>query len=116
MDNHYNTAVVHDGYLYGFHGRQERGPTFRCVDLKTKKVAWEKTHYGCGSLILADGKLIVLKESGELVLLDATPAADRELARARVFEDGPCRAQIALAGGKLYARDQKKLACFNLAR
>src|ERR1043166_2222593 len=48
MDNHYNTAIHHDGFLYGFHGRQEAGPDFRCVDLKTKKVAWEKKRFGCG--------------------------------------------------------------------
>jgi len=48
--------------------------------------------------------------------VDATPQAYRELARARVFDAGPCRAQIALANGKLYARDQKKLVCFNLAK
>jgi outer membrane protein assembly factor BamB len=116
MDCHYNTPVYHDGHLYGFHGRQERGADFRCVDLKTKKVAWEKARYGCGSLILAEGKLVVLTESGDLVLVEATPAAYRELARARVFDAGPCRAQPALAGGKLYARDQKKLICFNLAK
>jgi outer membrane protein assembly factor BamB len=116
MDNHYNTAVYHDGHLYGFHGRQERGPDFRCVELKTKKVVWDRPRYGCGSLILADGKFIVLTEAGELVLVEATPAAYRELARTRVFESAPCRAQIALASGKLYARDQRKLVCFNLAR
>lgn len=116
MDCHYNTPIYHDGYLYGFHGRQERGPDFRCIDLATKKVAWEQPRYGCGSLILADGKLIVLTEAGDLVLVEATAAAYRELARARVFDAGPCRAQIALAGGKLYARDQKKLRCFNLVK
>jgi hypothetical protein len=116
MDNHYNTAVYRAGYLYGFHGRQERGPDFRCVELKTKKVAWDKARFGCGSMVLADGKLIVLTEAGDLVLVEATPAAYRELARAHVFSAAPCRAQIALAGGKLYGRDQKKLMCFNLAK
>lgn len=38
MTNHYNTCVVHDGTLYGFDGRQEAGPSFRCVDWKTKKL------------------------------------------------------------------------------
>jgi outer membrane protein assembly factor BamB len=116
MDNHYNTAVYHDGHLYGFHGRQEYGPDFRCVDLKTKKVAWEKKRYGCGAMVLADGRLLVLTESGDLALVEATPQAYRELSRARVFEAGPCRSQPALAGGKFYARDQKKLVCFDLTK
>jgi outer membrane protein assembly factor BamB len=116
MDCHYNTPIYHDGHLYGFHGRQESGPCFRCVNLKSKKVAWEKKRYGCGSMILADGKLIVLTERGDLVLVEATPTAYRELARAHVFDAAPCRAQIALAGGKLYGRDDKKLICFNLGK
>jgi outer membrane protein assembly factor BamB len=116
MDNHYNTAIFHDGHLYGIHGRQEKTPDFRCVDLATKKVAWEKKRYGCATMVLADGRLIVLTEAGDLVLVEATAQAYRELARARVFDAGPCRAQIALANGKLYARDQKKLVCFNLAK
>jgi hypothetical protein len=48
--------------------------------------------------------------------VEATPAAYRELARAHVFNAAPCRAQIALAGGKLYGRDQRKLMCFNLIK
>jgi outer membrane protein assembly factor BamB len=114
MTNHYNTAIPRDGHLYGFHGRQEAGASFRCVDLKTKKVDWERPRFGCASMILADDKLILLTEQGELALVEATPAAYRELARAQVFTAGPCRAQIALANGRLYARDQKKLTCFEL--
>ena len=116
LSNHFSTSVYHEGHLYGFHGRQERSPDFRCVDLATKKVAWEKQRYGCGSLILADGKLVVLTERGDLVLVEATPAAYRERARAHGFDAAPCRAQIALAGGRLYGRDQKKLICFNLVK
>jgi outer membrane protein assembly factor BamB len=116
MDNHYNTAIFRDGHLYGIHGRQEKTPDFRCVDLATKKIAWEKKRYGCATMVFADGRLIVLTEAGDLALVDTTPQAYRELARARVFDAGPCRAQIALANGKLYARDQKKLVCFNVAK
>jgi len=114
MTNHYNTSVYKDGHLYGFHGRQEAGANFRCVDLKKQKVRWDQPRFGCASMILADDKLILLTERGELVLIEATPAAYRELTRARVFMSGPCRAEIALANGRLYARDQKKLACFEL--
>jgi outer membrane protein assembly factor BamB len=116
MDNHYSTAIHHDGYLYGFHGRQEKGASFRCVELKSKKIAWDKARYGCAAMVYADGRLVLVTEKGDLVLVEATPETYRELARAHVFEAAPCRAQIALANGRLYARDQKKLVCFNLAR
>ena len=35
LSNHYATSVYSNGYLYGFHGRQEFNPSFRAVDLKT---------------------------------------------------------------------------------
>ncbi|MCI0681590.1 MAG: PQQ-like beta-propeller repeat protein [Gemmataceae bacterium] len=112
MTNHYNTSIHRDGHLYGFHGRQEAGASFRCVELNTHKVCWDRPRFGCGSMILAGDRIIVLTESGELLLVEATPQAYRELARAQVLTSGPCRAQIALANGRLYARDQKKLSCF----
>jgi outer membrane protein assembly factor BamB len=114
MTNHYNTSIHHDGHLYGFHGRQEAGASFRCADLAAQTIKWDKARFGCGSMILAEGKLIILTEGGELLLVEASPGAYRELARARVLDAVPCRAQIALADGRLYARDQKQIKCFAL--
>ncbi len=114
MSNHYSTCVHHQGYLYGFDGRQEEGPSLRCVEFKTGKVQWTKEDYGCGSTILVQGHLLMLLESGDLVLAEANPRAYREKARAHILNAAPCRAQIALAGGRLFARDQGKLGCWQL--
>jgi hypothetical protein len=113
LSAHFSTPVYERGFLYGFHGRQEEGTQFRCVEWKTGKVRWSKGGFGCGSIIAADGKLIVLSESGELVLVEPTAEAYREKARAAVLT-GPVRAHPALSGGRLYARDNKKLVCWNL--
>ena len=115
MSNHYNTCIHSDGFLYGFDGRQEHGAKLRCVELKTGKVRWTDTHSGCGSMILAEDHLIILNEHGQLVVVAASPDSYREKARAQVLE-GPCRSPIALANGRLYARDGKKLACWNLMK
>lgn len=112
---HFGTPVHHDGCLYGFHGRQEAGTEMRCIALKTGQVLWSQEGFGCGSMILAEGKLIVLSESGELVLVEAKRDKYREKARAAVLT-GPCRAHMALANGRLYARDHKKLVCWNLKK
>jgi hypothetical protein len=58
----------------------------------------------------------VLTEKGDLCLVQANPAEFRETSRFRLLESGPCRAQIALANGRLYARDQKKLVCVDLRK
>ena len=65
-------------------------------------------------MILADGKLIILTEDGDLVLAKASPDKYEELARATVLDSRPLRAPIALADGKLYGRDGRKLVCWNL--
>jgi outer membrane protein assembly factor BamB len=113
---HYNTPVYYKGHLYGIDGRQESGARLRCVELKTGKVRWTKGGFGCASLILADGKLIGLTEKGTLVMLEATPEEYRERARASVLSATPCRAEIALANGMLFARDQSRLACWDLRK
>jgi outer membrane protein assembly factor BamB len=116
MSNHYSTCIYQDGHLYGFDGRQEAGADFRCIDLKTRRIEWNRKRFGCGSMILADRALIVLTERGELELVEATPREYRELARAKVLDEYPCRAQIALANGKLYARDRGNLVCLDLRK
>ena len=112
---HFGTPVYHDGFLYGFHGRQETGTEMRCVEAKTGEVRWSKDGFGCGSMILAEGNLIVLSEGGELVLVECKSDKYREKARASVLT-GPCRAHMALANGRLYARDNRKLVCWNLKK
>jgi outer membrane protein assembly factor BamB len=115
LSNHYGTSVERGGYLYGFDGRQEEGAQLRCVELKTGKVRWTKERFGCGSMIWADGNLIVLGENGDLVLIEATPEAYREKALSPVLS-AQCRAGLALADGRLYARDDHKLICWNLKK
>jgi outer membrane protein assembly factor BamB len=116
LSSHYNTPLVKDGYLYGIDGRQEQGARLRCVELKSGTVKWEKARFGSASMILADGQLIALTEGGELVLIEPTPESYKEKARAAVLKATPCRAEIALADGRLYGRDGKRLVCWNVKK
>ena len=59
--------------------------------------------------------MVVLSEGGDLVLAEASSAGYKEKARARVL-NGVCRAQVALADGRLFGRDDKKLVCWNLKK
>ena len=115
MSNHYATSVYHNGYLYGFHGRQEYGPSLRCVELKTGKVQWNMDQFKAGTVTLADNTLIVLKEDGELILAAASPKELRPSARAQVLS-GTVRSYPALADGYLYARNQRTLVCVSLRK
>ena len=115
LSNHYSTSVMRDGYLFGFHGRQEFGPSFRAVELKTGRVRWSQDRFMAGSVILAGDRLLILRENGELVLAPASPDGFKPLARAQVLPE-TVRAFPALANGFLYARNEKTLVCLDLRR
>ncbi len=115
LSNHYATSVLRDGYLFGFHGRQEFGPSLRAVELRTGRVRWSQDRFMAGSVILSGDRLIILRENGELVLAPASSDAFKPLARAQVLPE-TVRALPALANGFLYARNEKTLVCLDLRR
>jgi outer membrane protein assembly factor BamB len=113
LSNHYSTSVHRDGVLYGFHGRQEFGQSFRAVDLRTGKVRWSQDRFLAGTVTLAGDRLVILREAGELVLAAASPDAFRPLARAQILP-GTVRAYPALSDGFLFARNTNTLICLDL--
>jgi len=113
MSNHYSTCVIRDGFLYGFHGRQEEGQALRCVQLRTGKVMWDVDGYGAGTVTLAGDKLLILRENGELVLAPAVSDGFHPSAHGSILSK-VVRAYPALADGRLYARDEKTLVCVRL--
>lgn len=109
ISNHYSTPVLVKGFLYGIDGRQEGGrATLCCVAWSTGKVRWTEKNFGCAGLIHADGLILACRENGNVVLLDPSPESYKELAQASVL-DSPVRAHPALANGRLFVRDSKKL-------
>ena len=115
LTNHYATSVHAGGILFGFHGRQEFGQSFRAVELRTGKVRWSQERFGAGSVTLAGDRLVILRESGELVLAAASPDAFRAIARAQILPP-TVRAFPALADGFLYARNENTLVALDLRR
>ena len=122
MSNHYATSIYFKGTLYGFHGRQEQGPSFRAVDFATGKVLWNEEQFRAGSVILAGDRLVILRESGELVIAPASTQGFKPTARAKILT-GVARPYPALADGFLYARTERDertnestLVCVDLRR
>ena len=113
LTNHYATSVYKDGFLYGYHGRQEEGPSLRCIELKTGKVRWDVDQFRAGSITLAGDKLLIVREGGELVLAAATPAAYQPISTAKILPP-TIRSYPAIANGYMYVRNEKTLVCLNL--
>ncbi len=99
LRNHMNCSVLWEGHVYGMDEDQ-----LRCVVFETGEVKWTAKQTGKGSLILADGKLIVLGEKGELMVAEASPAAFNVTARAQVL-GGKCWTTPVLANGRIYCRN-----------
>ena len=115
LSNHYATSVFYNGYLYGFHGRQEFGPSFRAVELQTGTVKWSQEQFRAGSVLLAGDRLLITREGGELVLASASPQAFKPIARAQILQ-GVVRPYPALADGLLYVRNENTLVCLDLRK
>ena len=88
-----------------------------CVDATTGALQWSQPGLGRGnkdyaSTIALGKNLLVLFESGELVLLAADPSKYTELGRLQVC--GSTWSHPAFADGKLYGRDGRELLCLDL--
>lgn len=117
MANHFNSGVCLDGFLYGIDGNSDDpARDFRCVELATGQMKWQQKGFGLGSVMAADGKLIVLSERGELVVAEANPAKFNPLAQAQVL-GGKCWTVPVLANGRIYCRNaQGTLICLDVRR
>ena len=113
LSNHYSTSLYHDGHLYGFHGRQEYGPSLRCVELQTGAVKWSRERFGSGSLIGIGDRILLLHEDGRLQLLLASPSSFELLATTQLLSS-VVRAYPAFSDGVLYARNQRELVAARL--
>jgi hypothetical protein len=69
--------------------------------------------FGAGTVTLAGDKLLIVRESGELVLAAATPNAFQQISAAKALPP-TVRAYPAIANGRIYIRNEKTLVCLNL--
>ena len=115
---HWNTPVLHDGFLYGCNGENSSTSELRCVEFLTGKVRWAKKGLGRTSVSLCDGQLFVMAERGDFMLVEATP----EKATVTTKYDGeqrfryPCWSAPVISNGKLIVRGKQKVACFDLKK
>ena len=121
FSNDIASSVLVDGYVYGFDlkdaqsrlNRPSRGE-FRCLDFETGKVVWSTDKIGHANIIVADGKLVLFNDKGEVILARVNPQQYEELARTQVFQDEICWSPAALCRGRLFLRTQTRAVCLYL--
>jgi outer membrane protein assembly factor BamB len=115
MSNQINCSVLWQGCIYGFDGQVGGGGKLTCLDLATGEKKWTQGGMGTGSLMIADGKLIILGEKGKLVIAEASPEGYKELASAEILT-GKCWTVPVLANGRIYARNAAgQLICVDVS-
>jgi outer membrane protein assembly factor BamB len=113
----YASPVMAGDYLYALVESGWMKADLACVSAKDGSVQWRQKDVGSGGLMLADGKLIVLSRSGDLILAEASPVAYTEIARATIFSVGACWNGPVLCNGRIYAKNEKgTLVCLDVRR
>lgn len=96
-----NAPVIYEGYVYGFDET-----TLTCLDAETGEVMWTQSGLDKGSLIVVDGKLVVLGGKGELVIAPASSESFEPTGRKQIL-GGTCWSGPVLSNGKLFARNAR---------
>jgi outer membrane protein assembly factor BamB len=110
MQNHHGGIVLVNGYLYGYNNS-----ILTCLEWATGKMMWRDRSVGKGAVAYADGHLYVLSENNVVGLVEATPAGYREKGRFTIKDQGwPSWSHPAIAGGRLFVRNQGTLATYRL--
>jgi len=114
--NHWSTPLCIDGYLYGMFSFKQFGEgPMECVELNDGQVRWSQPGYGPGNVIrVGNNQLLALADDGHLVVIEPTPEAYKEIARAKVV-DGKCWTTPTISNGRIYARSTKEGVCLDVS-
>lgn len=116
MRNEWQTSILVGDYLYGFDNVGAAGPVshFSCIEAKTGKAVWQKSRFGKGNLVYADGKFWLTTIEGELIIAKADSQGYQELSRASILEKN--RQTVSIADGYGYLRDDSNIVCIELRK
>ena len=113
MRLHHGTAIRIGDYVYGSSG--DFGPAFfAAVNVKTGEIAYQDRSFPKSNFVLADGKLIILDEDGNLALATATPTELKVISKVSVLKNLAWTAPT-LVGTKLYLRDRRTITALDLS-
>lgn len=111
--HHGNLLRIGD-HVYASSG--DFGPApLTAVHIPTGKIAWQERKFSKANLIYCDGKVIVLDEDGNLALASLSPTGLKVISEAQPLTK-LAWTPPTLAGTKLFIRDRKTLAAYELGR
>jgi outer membrane protein assembly factor BamB len=106
----FSNPVYFEGFFYGLDDSER----LVCVDETTGKRKWKDGNYGHGQLLLAGDKLVILAESGHLVLVAADPKGFHELGKIQAVTAEKTWNYPAMVGNRVFVRNHLEMACYEL--
>jgi outer membrane protein assembly factor BamB len=114
MKSKFSSVVLRDGYIYGLDD-----VLLECVDLQDGKVMWKARRrpvFGHGQIILVADSLLVVSESGELALVEASPKGYHEFGCVQALgPDEPTWNSPTFSPPSLLIRNAHEAACYRLS-
>jgi outer membrane protein assembly factor BamB len=107
----FTSPVYRDGHVYAI---DEAATCLTCLDVQTNQIKWKEGRYGSGQILLVGDVIVVGTEDGRLVLVEANPAAFRELASFPALLGAKNWNHLAIARGRAYLRNHEMMACYEL--
>lgn len=122
----YLYILLNENANYKTRTQREEGGGLACLRVADGQEVWRTgnaPYFGRGSMIRADGKLIIQDgHNGVLRLVEPSPSGYRQLGEANVFgiedldQDHKFWSPLALSDGRLVMRGQQRLICVDLRR
>lgn len=113
MKTKFSNVVLRDGCVYGLDDA-----LLECMELDSGKVKWKKRRqpvFGHGQIMLIGKTILVLSETGEVALVEASPDEYRELASMQALDDANVTwNNPAFAPPYLLVRNNREVACYKL--
>ena len=108
MKTKFTNVAHHDGHIYGL-----SDGILECLRASDGKRMWKGGRYDQGQLLRVGDLLVVQSEPGDVVLVEATPEAHREVARLTALSDQTWNSP-AIVGDRLLVRNAVEAACYRL--
>jgi outer membrane protein assembly factor BamB len=117
LQNHHGGLVLVGDHIYAGHGHNKGFPI--CVELESGKVVWGGDIRNAGTdsanVLFADGRIYFRYQNGVILLIEASPTGYVEKGTLEIPEvRDPSWPHLAIAGGKLYVREQDTLYCYDV--
>jgi outer membrane protein assembly factor BamB len=113
---HFQSPILLGEHLYFVEGQAENPAVLTCLEWNTGNVCWQhRVGHERAHPIFVGGKLIILTQDGELVLIEASPSACKELGR---FQALPKMvfAPPAFSDGRLFLRNNNgTVVCYDMS-